>query len=606
MVTNSNSFSPNKPQAADMYQLAPLEILRRKYWTILFFVLVSTGLAMLYYSKAPKTYESWARVYVDDRRAPSMGIDGDNGDDTTVERCLEIITSRSVLGEAIDKCDVDNMQSFIDADDPLLYLRENLIATHSDTKSASGVMKLRFQSGTEEDCQIILANILDSFGNFVKRGSKEDGSDMLNTMSKLEEERTGRFRELMKHIDLLMQKPFIQVTEGKVYNQYEGQASKLQEEMDINSSERLRFVSLRDSLVAAKENGEDIEDLVIDTIQSMNEGQLGGYTTTHQTYLELKVREKELMGDFGPDHPERKSLRQQIEMVDKMRKDQLLSALRSNSSVADGGDFYTIVVGYIDNKIRFFESHEEQLAEAIRDSKSKSLLITKDCEHLSMSLAEREMMTNNNFEMQDRVQEYSVLKGFDWQDVRVIDPASNAEQIAPSLPVCLAGGLLLGALFGFIFGALKEMAEKTFRSSDDVSRQLGVNVVAQVSKFDSRRPSNTDYKNVSGDLVTLHQSQTQAAESFKSLRTSIFFKAKADPGLKLIQFTSPSPGDGKSVVSANVAVAMAQSGRKILLIDCDLRRQTQHLRFGVSNSSGVTSIIAGLSLIHISEPTRPY
>ena len=161
MVTNSNSFSPNKPQAADMYQLAPLEILRRKYWTILFFVLVSTGLAMLYYSKAPKTYESWARVYVDDRRAPSMGIDGDNGDDTTVERCLEIITSRSVLGEAIDKCDVDNMQSFIDADDPLLYLRENLIATHSDTKSASGVMKLRFQSGTEEDCQIILANILD-------------------------------------------------------------------------------------------------------------------------------------------------------------------------------------------------------------------------------------------------------------------------------------------------------------------------------------------------------------------------------------------------------------------------------------------------------------
>ena len=195
--------------------------------------------------------------------------------------------------------------------------------------------------------------------------------------------------------------------------------------------------------------------------------------------------------------------------------------------------------------------------------------------------------------MQDRVQEYSVLKGFDWQDVRVIDPASNAEQIAPSLPVCLAGGLLLGALFGFIFGALKEMAEKTFRSSDDVSRQLGVNVVAQVSKFDSRRPSNTDYKNVSGDLVTLHQSQTQAAESFKSLRTSIFFKAKADPGLKLIQFTSPSPGDGKSVVSANVAVAMAQSGRKILLIDCDLRRQTQHLRFGVSNSTGVTSIIAG-------------
>ena len=595
MIKNSNEFSPKQSDATDMYQLNPIGILKRKFWMILFFMICSTALAMLYYSKAPKTYESWARVYVDDRRAPTMSVDGEAGEDTTVDRCLQIITSRAILADAIGRCDSENMQSFVDADDELLFMRENLNATHSDTKSASGVMKIRFQTGVEEDCQIILANVLESFRDFIKQGSNDTGADMLDTMSRLEEERSGRFKDLMKEIDQLMQKPFIQVTEGKVYNQYEGQASKLQEELDLNASERLRFIALRGSLVKARENGENIEDLVIDTIQTMNEGQLGGYTTTHQTYLELKVREKELLGNFGADHPEIKNLRQQIEMVDNMRKDQLLSALRSNSSVGENGDFYSVVTSYIDNKIGFFEAHETQLAEAIRESKSKSLVITKDCERLSMLLAEREIMTNNNFEMQDKVQEYGVLHGFDWQDVRVIDPASTAEQVAPNLPICLIGGLLLGSLCGFFFGALMEMAEKTFHSTDDVSRQLGVNVVAQVPKFDPRRPQDSEFKTIAGDVTTLHRPHTQAAESFKALRTSIFFKAKQEKEMKVIQITSPTPGDGKSVVSANLAVVMAQSGRRILIIDCDLRRQTQHLRFGVGSSVGVTSILAGTS-----------
>lgn len=597
MVSNSNDFSPAQSQASDMYQLDPFGVIRRKFWTILFFILCSTALAMLYYFKAPKTYESWARIYIDDRRAPTMSIDGEAAEGTTVEKYLEIVTSRAVLAEAIENCDIENMESFKEADDPLLYVRENLIATPSDTKSASGVMRMRFQSGVEQDCQIILANVLDSFGRFIKQGSEETSGDMLSTMSKLEEERSTRFKEVMRDIDLLMQKPFIQVTEGKVYNQYEGQASKLQEELDINASERLKFVALRDNLNRARQSGANIEDLVIDTIQDMNEGQLGGYTATHQKFLELKVREKEMMGEFGNDHPELQNLRQQIVMVDNMRKEQLLSALRSNSNVSQGGDFYTIVTNYIDNKIQFFKSHEDQLAEAIRDSKIKSLGITKDCEQLSMLLAEREMMTNNNFEMQDKVQEYGVLQGFDWQDVRVIDPASEAEQVAPSLPISLAGGILLGALFGFIFGALKEMAERTFRSSDDVTRQLGVAVVAQVAKFNPRLPKDTEYKNISGDIVTLHRPQTQSAESFKALRTSIFFQAKQRGNMKVIQVTSPSPGDGKSVVSANLAVVMAQSGRKVLLIDCDLRRQTQHLRFGVTNTIGVTSILAGTATL---------
>lgn len=585
--------SAHSDSLTDMYQVDPFGIVRRKWSTILFFVVCFVALALLYYFKAPKTFESWAKVYIDDRRAPTMTVDGEVIQESNVEKYLEIVRSHAVLAEAIDKSGIETTPTLAEADDPLLFVRENLIATPSDTKALSGVMKIQFQSGVEEDCQPILTNILTSFDSFIKRGSKNTGVDMVSTMNRLEAERKERFSELMKEIDQLMQKPFIQVIEGKVYNQYEGQASKLQQELDENASERLRFVALRQNLNDVRAAGGSIEDLVIDTIQDMNEGQLGGYTSTHHKYLELKVRERELMGEFGNEHPELTNVRQQIKMVDNMRKEQLVSALRSSSESIEGGDLYSIVSSYIDNRIRFFESHEQQLAEAIRQSKQKSLEITRDCERLSMLLAEREIMTNSSFEMHDRVQEYDVLREFDWQDVRVIDPASVAEQVAPSLPISLAAGLILGSLLGFVFAAVKEVAEKTFRSTDDISRQLGVEVVAQIPKFNNRRIFDSPFKSVQGDVVVLHRPQSQPAESFKALRTSIFFQARNDRAIKLIQVTSPSPADGKSTVAANLAVSIARSGKRVLLIDCDLRRSTQHLRFGLTANQGVTSVMAG-------------
>lgn len=81
-----------------------------------------------------------------------------------------------------------------------------------------------------------------------------------------------------------------------------------------------------------------------------------------------------------------------------------------------------------------------------------------------------------------------------------------------------------------------------------------------------------------------------SSEAYKSVRTSLKY-ASVDKELKTIVVTSSVPGEGKSTVSGNLAICFADSGNKVLIIDCDLRRPTLHKKFGLSNVHGLTDIL---------------
>ena len=82
------------------------------------------------------------------------------------------------------------------------------------------------------------------------------------------------------------------------------------------------------------------------------------------------------------------------------------------------------------------------------------------------------------------------------------------------------------------------------------------------------------------------------SEAFRSLRTNLQFMDVDDPP-RTIVVTSPLPGDGKSMVAANIAVALAASGRPVVLVDGDLRRSTVATTFGLPNGAGLTDVLAG-------------
>ena len=97
-------------------------------------------------------------------------------------------------------------------------------------------------------------------------------------------------------------------------------------------------------------------------------------------------------------------------------------------------------------------------------------------------------------------------------------------------------------------------------------------------------------------LVAFAEPKHVVSEQFRTVRTNIEFAGAALDKCQVIMFTSSAMSEGKSTVSANVAVTWAQAGKKVLLIDADLRRPTVHATFRTLNLDGVTSVLTGKTL----------
>src|SRR5262245_2712136 len=103
-------------------------------------------------------------------------------------------------------------------------------------------------------------------------------------------------------------------------------------------------------------------------------------------------------------------------------------------------------------------------------------------------------------------------------------------------------------------------------------------------------PSNSSGGLGLPSLAVVQAPRSAAAEAYRSLSTNIQFSS-LDKDVKTLLVTSVTPDEGKSVVLANLAVIMAENGRKIIVVDCDLRRPSLHTVFGLKDSPGLTSMV---------------
>ncbi|NMC14047.1 MAG: polysaccharide biosynthesis tyrosine autokinase [Chloroflexi bacterium] len=179
-----------------------------------------------------------------------------------------------------------------------------------------------------------------------------------------------------------------------------------------------------------------------------------------------------------------------------------------------------------------------------------------------------------------------VAEAGSYSNVVQVEPATIPNQpikprVAMNTILAMLGGFLLTV--GTVF--LIESLDDTIRGPDDITRTVKLPVLGLILKHDTQ----------DGKLVTLDQPRAPVAESFRSLRTNLQY-ASVDTPIRTLLVTSPSPSEGKTTIAANLGIVLAQSGRKVVLIDADLRRPRVHKIFNVANRYGMSNIFVQSSI----------
>jgi len=147
-------------------------------------------------------------------------------------------------------------------------------------------------------------------------------------------------------------------------------------------------------------------------------------------------------------------------------------------------------------------------------------------------------------------------------------------------------GIILGLFGGIGLAFFLEYLDNTVKTPEDVEDRFNIPVISTIDLF--KEKNQTIVQNVLKDTSSL------IAESFKGLRTSVFLSSADNPP-KILLITSMAPGEGKSSVAVCLAGSIAQTGKRILLIDADMRRPVQHKNFNQENTSGLSSLLAGVA-----------
>ncbi len=173
-----------------------------------------------------------------------------------------------------------------------------------------------------------------------------------------------------------------------------------------------------------------------------------------------------------------------------------------------------------------------------------------------------------------------------------LEKAGRGWQAEPNVMRILTKYAMYGILIGLGLAYLVEIADKTFRTPDEISQSLGCALIGHIPVLTAPKKGSINESPIDETVVSYHRPKSLSAESFRAVRTALYFSTQGE-NHKVIQVTSATPGDGKSTLSSNLAVSIAQSGKKTLLVDADLRRPTIHYLMGINSEVGFAQVLSG-------------
>lgn len=349
-----------------------------------------------------------------------------------------------------------------------------------------------------------------------------------------------------------------------------------------------KLTEARGRLALAQARFNSIEDATPNSLPEILNSPL--VTNLKQQYAEVERRHSQMAERFKPDWPPLQQLQEELDKA-RQRLDLESQAIVEKVKGVARADLER-ARAEVASLQQHVDSQKVEVQRVNRDSiefaSLKNEIETK--RKVLADLVARQSQT----ETSDR------LKDTQASNIRVVDKAEVPKRpVRPKKLLNLALGIFLGLGVGIGAAVLLDHLDSTIKTEQDIERFSGLPILGNIPFFlplravrEEEKAPETGAPTAGTDLASHVDPRSPFAEACKNLRTSLLLASPEHPP-KLILVTSCQPGDGKSTVALNLGIVLTQLGRRVMIVDADLRKPRLHRALDLENRAGLASVLTG-------------
>lgn len=595
------------PQADDESKQIPLfllHVVRRSWLWLVFFALVGGCISAFYSLGQTKIYSASTTIQIDPHPPSPLGPDIQNVADVGAgmfwdaqqyyRTQYEILRSRKLAADTVRRLGLHNDITFILNRPPGSELPPHPPAPDEGAAQAavqgrlsvnaikeSRLVEVSFTDADPARAERVLRTLVELYiDNNVDTvlDSTENAAEWLNVqLSKLKTELDDR--EVALH-------------EYKRSNQLlsvsiDDQNNLLREEINQLSTALTRVRTEIENLVARHESLQKLANVDPSHLPSTEFLNSGVITSLRAQWVNAKAEREELVrAGRGAQHP---SVLANQALIDEL----------SNALNAEIKNIRSALEADLETKRR-----EEA---GLRRLHSRATTRALDLNALGLEYRRLERAKENTERLYsvvlERTKESDLTRFMRFNNIRVLDEAkAGSGPVYPRTPVNVAFGVVVGLAAGFLMALARSYFDRTFRNPDEVEETLQTPILAvlpitaQNGRRGEKRPKGRRRPDLSNELLVHEKPSSNIAEAARALRTNLTLSAPDKPLRKLL-VTSGGPFEGKTTVACWIATTLAQTGKKVLLMDCDLRKPRMHKVFERTNEAGLTAALVEPELL---------
>jgi succinoglycan biosynthesis transport protein ExoP len=578
-----------------------LRVLIKRKWLVFSCLAIIFGVVALATMRSTRIYDAFGSIAINKTdptilnfKESANGGGSDYYDPTDIDTEVRILKSDLLALQVIKQLNLDKQPEFGGADPaPSDSLTLTTDALQPDSEKTSTLL-----AGFKGGLRVTLVPNTRIIEIHYRSADKNLAANVVNTLinTYIEQNFKTRFESTMQASDWLSKQMVdlemkVQTSQEKLV-QYQKQheilgidekqnitTSKLDElnkELTAAESDRMG----KESIYRLVQSGDP--DTAAAAATTAGSGTLGLMERMREQQADLKIQVAQLSTQFGTSYPKVVQLNTQLKEVDAQLQTEM-----------------TKVVSRVRSGYLAALQHETMLRQALDNQKQEANKLNESAIEYSLLKRDVESYRTLYEGLMEKLKEAGVTAGLRSNNIRSVDKARVPTYPSePNVPRNLTFALALGLSTGIGLAFLLEGIDNTVRTPEQAQAisalpSLGMIPLGSRGSIEAAAKRLTVASSREAvELVTQSRPQSQMAESYRALRTSLLLTSLGGPP-KVILITSALPQEGKTTTSINTAIVLAQKGTRVLLIDADLRRPSIHKTLGMGPKTGLSNVLTG-------------